>query len=70
MLETFGWCLDWLVPITEQEQELRWQEEKIDPGPMPVEDIWLDSDVSWGSLVGACVVSGYLVRFDVSGGHG
>ena len=66
MLEIFGQGLDRLVPITAPERELRRREEIIDPGPTPVEDIWLEADVCWGSLVGACVGSGYLVRIDVS----
>ena len=42
---------------------------KFDLGAMPLEDIWLDSDVSWGSLVVARVGSGCLVRIHVSSGH-
>ena len=39
---------------------------KIDPGATPVGYIWLDANVCWGSLVGACVGSGYLVGIGVS----
>ena len=40
MMEIFGWGLDRVGPITVLERELRWQEEIIDPGPKPVDDIW------------------------------
>ena len=39
---------------------------KTDPGPAPVDYIWPKANVCWGSLVGAGVGSGYLVRIDVS----
>ena len=55
-----------MVPITALERELRRQEKIIDPGPEPVDDIWSEADVCWGSLVGDSVGSGYLVRIDVS----
>ena len=53
-------------PITAPEQELQRQEEIIDPGSTPVDDIYPKADVCWGSLVGAVVGSGYLVGIYVS----
>ena len=52
--------------ITATERELRWREEIIDPGQMPVDGIWPKADVCWGSLVGAGVGSVYLVGVKVS----
>ena len=56
----------WVGSITALERKLRQQEERNDPGPGPVDDIWSEADVCWGSLVGASVNSGYLVRISVS----
>ena len=56
----FGWGSDHLGSITAPEQELRQQEEIIDPGSMPVGY----TDVCWRSLVVARVGSGYLVGID------
>ena len=66
MLEISGRDLDRLVPIMAPERELWWREEKIEPGSMHVEDIWLKFDFCWGSLLVAYVGSGYLVMINFS----
>ena len=53
-------------PITELERKLQRREERIDLGPGPVDDIWSEADVCWGSLFRAGVSSGYFVRIGVS----
>ena len=65
-MEIFGRGSDWVGPITEPEQEIRRQEERIDPGSMPVDYIWPKANVFWESLAGAVVGPGYLVNIDVS----
>ena len=54
-MEIFGWGSDRVGPITALERELRQWEEIIAPGPTPVDDIWPEADVYWGSLVGAWI---------------
>ena len=66
LLDIFGRGSAQVRPITVPEWDLRRQEEIIDPGPGPVDDIWYKSDVCWGSLVRDGVGSGYLVEIDVS----
>ena len=55
-----------MVQITAPERELRRQDEIIDTGRTPVDDIWLNADICWRSLVGAGVGSEYLVGIDVT----
>ena len=66
MLEIFGWGSDHVGPVTTPEREVFHQAEIIDPGSKPVDDIWPEADICWGSLVGAGFGSGYLVSIDVS----
>ena len=66
LLEIFGQSLDLLGTITTPERELQQREEIIDLGENTVEDIWIEVDAWWGSLVVACVGSGYLVGINVS----
>ena len=56
MLEIFGRSLYRLGTITTPERELQQREEIIDLGENPVEDIWIEVDVWWGSLVVAVLV--------------
>ena len=65
-MEIFGRSLDLLGTITTPERELQQREEIIDLGENPVEDIWIEVDAWWGSLVVSCVGSGYLVGINVS----
>ena len=68
LLKIFDQGMDLLGPIRAPERELRWREDTIDPGSTDVGYIWPKTDVYWRSLVGSRVVSGYLVRINVSWG--
>ena len=65
MLEIFGWGSDPVGPNTTPEQDVSQREETIDPVSTPVDDVWPEADVCWGSLVGAGFGSGYLVGINV-----
>ena len=53
----FGLGSDWVGPITALEQDMRRQEERIDPGSTPVDNIWPEENLCWGDLVGAGISS-------------
>ena len=55
-----------MVPITAPERELQRQDEIIDTGRTPVDNIWPNADICWGILVKDGVGSGYLVWIDVT----
>ena len=65
-MEIFGRGSDQVGPITAPKRELRQWEERIDSGTGPVDDIWYEANVCWGSLVRAGVGSGYLVDNGIS----